>query len=49
MTDDPEGALLDPVTTEQDKATDTQPQKRGLAFYGALALVSMLVIIEDFE
>jgi len=48
MTDDPEGAHLETGITEQDKATATQPQKMGLAFYGALALVSMLVIIIVF-
>ena len=48
MTDDPEGVLLDPETTEQDKTTDTQPQKMGLAFYGALALVGALVLLIVF-
>ena len=48
MTDDPEGALLDPETTEQDKTTTTQPQKMGLAFYGALALVGVLVFLIVF-
>jgi heat shock protein HslJ len=48
MTDDPEGALLDPDTTEQDKTTTTQPQKMGLAFYGALALVGVLVFLIVF-
>ena len=48
MTDDPEGALLDPETTEQDKATATQPQKMGFAFYSALALVGVLVLLIVF-
>ena len=48
MTDDPEGALLDPESTEQDKATVTQPQKMGLAFYGALALIGLLVFLIVF-
>ena len=48
MTDDPEGALLDPVTTEQDYAPATQPQKMGLAFYGALALIGVLVFLIVF-
>jgi heat shock protein HslJ len=48
MTDDSEGALLDPVTTEHDKATATQPQKMSLAFYGALALVGVLVLLIVF-
>jgi len=48
MTDDPEGALLDPETAEQDKTTVTQPQKMGLAFYGALALVGVLVFLIVF-
>ena len=48
MTDDPEGALLDPVTTEQDKAIATQPQKMSIAFYGALALVGVLVLFIVF-
>jgi heat shock protein HslJ len=48
MTDDPVGALLDPETTEQDKTTTTQPQKMGLAFYGALALVGVLVFLIVF-
>jgi heat shock protein HslJ len=48
MTDDPEGALLDPVTTEQDYAPATQPQKMGPAFYGALALIGVLVFLIVF-
>jgi heat shock protein HslJ len=48
MTDDPERALLDPETTEQDKATVTQPQKMGFAFYGVLALVGVLVLLIVF-
>jgi len=46
MTDDPEGALLDPDTTEQDKTTTTQPQKMGLAFFnvpGIRASAGMLL------
>jgi len=48
MTDDPVGAPLDPETTEQDKTTVTQPQKMGLAFYGALALIGVLVFLIVF-
>jgi heat shock protein HslJ len=48
MTDDPEGALLDPETKEQDKTTVTQPQKMGVAFFGALALVGVLVFLIVF-
>jgi heat shock protein HslJ len=48
MTDDPLGAPLDPETTEQDKATVTQPQKMGLAFYGVLALIGVLVFLIVF-
>ena len=48
MTDDPEMALLDPETTERDKTTTTRPQKKGLAFYGALALVGVLVFLIVF-
>jgi heat shock protein HslJ len=48
MTDDPEGAFLDPETTEQDSATATQPQKMCLAFYGAPALVGVLVLLIVF-
>ncbi len=48
MTDDPEGALLDPVTTEQDNSTATQPQKMGPAFFGALALIGVLVFLIVF-
>ncbi len=48
MTDDPEGAILDPETTEQDKTGITQPQKMGLAFFGALALIGVLVFLIVF-
>jgi len=48
MTDDPLGAPLDPETTEQDKPAVTQPQKMGLAFYGALALIGVLVFLIVF-
>jgi len=48
MTDDPLGAPLDPETTEQDKPAVTQPQKMGLAFYGALALIGLLVFLIVF-
>ena len=48
MTDDPLGAPLDPKTTEQDKPAVTQPQKMGLAFYGALALIGLLVFLIVF-
>jgi len=45
MTEDPDEALLDPETPEQDKITAIQPQKMGLAFYGALALVGILILL----
>jgi heat shock protein HslJ len=48
MSDDPEGALLDPETAGQDKTGITQPQKMGLAFYGALALIGVLVFLIVF-
>jgi heat shock protein HslJ len=48
MTDDPEGALLDPDTYDQDRTTVTQPQTMGPAFYGALALVGVLVLLIVF-
>jgi len=48
MSDDSEGTLLDPVTTEQDKTGITQPQKMGLAFFGALALIGVLVFLIVF-
>jgi len=47
MNDDPVGAPLDPETTE-DKPAVTQPQKMGLAFYGALALIGVLVFLIVF-
>jgi heat shock protein HslJ len=48
MSDDSEGTLLDPGTTEQDKTGTTQPQKMGLAFFGALALIGVLVFLIVF-
>ena len=48
MSDDPKGSLLDPGTTEQDKTGITQPQKMGLAFFGALALIGVLVFLIVF-
>jgi heat shock protein HslJ len=48
MSDDPEGTLLDPETAEQDKTGITQPQTMGPAFYGALALVGVLVLLIVF-
>jgi hypothetical protein len=48
MTDDPEAALLNPETPEQDKATTTQPQKMSFAFYGVLVLVGVLVLLIVF-
>ncbi len=48
MTDDPEGALLDPEIPDQDNATATRSEKLGLAFYGALALVGILVFLIIF-
>jgi len=48
MSDDPEGTLPDPGTAEQDKTGITQPQKMGPAFYGALALVGVLVLLIVF-
>jgi heat shock protein HslJ len=48
MTDDPDGALPDSLDPEHDKNTVTQPQKMGLAFYGALGLVGVLVFLIVF-
>jgi heat shock protein HslJ len=48
MTDDPERAILDPKNQEQDTTTVTQSQKMGLAFYGALVLVGVLVFLIVF-
>jgi heat shock protein HslJ len=48
MSDDPEGTLPDPGTAEQDKTGITQPQTLGPAFYGALALVGVLVLLIVF-
>jgi heat shock protein HslJ len=45
MSDDPGGTLLDPETAEQNKSGITQPQKMGLAFFGALALIGVLVFL----
>ena len=45
MTDDPDRAFLDPGKPEHDTATITQSQKMGPAFYGALALVGVLVLL----
>ena len=48
MTDDPEGARSDSENPEHDTNTVTQPQKMGPAFYGALALVGVLVFLIVF-
>ena len=48
MTDDPEGALLEPETPDEDKPAVTESQTRGPAFYGALALVGALVLLIVF-
>jgi heat shock protein HslJ len=48
MTDDPDGAFPDPGEPEQDTAAVTQSQKMGPAFYGALALVGVLVFLIVF-
>jgi len=48
MTDGPKGAHLDKGTTEHDKPTAAQPQKMDLAFYGALALFGVLVLLIVF-
>jgi heat shock protein HslJ len=48
MADDPEGALLEPETRDEDKTAVTESQTRGPAFYGALALVGALVLLIVF-
>jgi heat shock protein HslJ len=48
MTDDPGGTLLDTVNPEQETAPVMQSQKMGIAFYGALALVGILVFLIVF-
>ena len=48
MADDPEEVVLDPEIPDQDYAPVTQSQKMGLAFFGALALIGILVILIVF-
>jgi len=48
MTDDPEGILLDLENTDQYNTQAPQSQKMGIAFYGALVLVGMLVFLIVF-
>ena len=42
---DPKGALLEPDIPQNDKTAVTESQRRGPAFYGALALVGFLVLL----
>ena len=48
MTDDPEGSPADPGIPEHDNTTQNPPEKMGPAFWGALALVGMLVLLIVF-
>ena len=48
MTDEPGGTLLDTVNPEQENAPVMQSQKMGIAFYGAFALVGILVFLIVF-
>jgi heat shock protein HslJ len=48
MADDPEGARLEPEVPAEDKTAVTESQTRGPAFYGALALVGVLVLLIVF-
>ena len=48
MMDDPEGTRSDSENPEHDTNTVTRPQKMGPAFYGALALVGVLVFLIVF-
>jgi heat shock protein HslJ len=45
MAEDPEGTFLEPETADEDKTGVTESQTRGPAFYGALALVGVLVLL----
>jgi heat shock protein HslJ len=45
MTDDAVDASLDPEKPQTDDASTKPPQKMGLAFYSALALVGVLVFL----
>jgi heat shock protein HslJ len=48
MAEDPEGILFESETPEGDKSGVTESQTRGPAFYGALALVGVLVLLIVF-
>lgn len=48
MTDDPEGSPADPGIPEHDNTPPTPPEKMGSAFWGALALIGILVFLIVF-
>jgi heat shock protein HslJ len=48
MDEDPEGTLVEPETSDEDKSGVTESQTRGPAFYGALVLVGVLVLLIVF-